>query len=87
VATPFLQRFAHHVLNKLNAEGLVELGPQGAARAADDLAAYLSTTRNSSLIGEVGRGLIRSDAVVELYATDEELKLLVENLGTIAMGE
>jgi hypothetical protein len=80
LSTPFLQRFARHLIDRLLQAELIELGEAGAERAADDIAAHLARVRNTSLIGEIGRALEGSGAVAELYATDEELKEVVENL-------
>ena len=80
MSTPFLRSFAHHVVSALVRADAIELRSDGTAQAIEDLATHLGRVRNTSLIGEIGRGLLASDAVEELFASDEDLKTLVDGL-------
>lgn len=80
MSTPFLLNFARHILDALRQRRLIELVDGGQERAAEDLANHLTRIQHSSLITELSRALLRSEAVAELFASDEELKEVVEGL-------
>ncbi|TNF29367.1 MAG: hypothetical protein EP329_15875 [Deltaproteobacteria bacterium] len=50
-------------------------------QVARDLAAFLATRKGHSLISSTSRGLLASEHVDELFADDDEIKAIVDELG------
>jgi hypothetical protein len=81
VSTPFLHRFATHLVHRLRAVGLLELGDDAAERGViDHLADHLSSHPKGSLLHEVGSALVAAPGVEEFYADDEELAEIISDL-------
>lgn len=81
MSTPFLQRFASSLVATLLDQELIELGPAGPQPVAVYLAAQLAGVQMGSLISVVSRTLVACPDVEELWADDEQLKALVEDMG------
>ncbi|HMV65574.1 MAG TPA: hypothetical protein PKA64_01895 [Myxococcota bacterium] len=84
MSTPFLLQFSRHLVQRLVAEGQVELTPDGEEATIEGLAAHLAQAGRSSLVTEITRGLLASPTVVELFADDDALKELVTDLAPTA---
>lgn len=81
MSTPFLQRFASSLVVTLVDKELLEVGPAGPQPVIAYLAAQLSGVKMGSLITVVSRVLVACPDVDELWADDEQLKALVEDMG------
>ena len=81
MTTPFLLAFSTAVLVELERSKKVELN--GATeRVAIYLANYLGTkARGGSLISGISAALVSCPEVEELFADNEEIKRIVDNLG------
>lgn len=81
MSTPFLHRFATHLVQRLRAVGLLELTRDDAeAGVIDHLADHLSGQPKGSLLHEVGSALVAAPGVDELYADDESLAEVISDL-------
>jgi hypothetical protein len=81
MSTPFLERFAHALVERLLAEGLLEIREGAEHLVGVALAAHLGGVgEGGQLLTEVDRGLIACADVEELYADLEQLKELVQDL-------
>lgn len=81
MSTPFLLAYSMTVIRALIERGQLVLGGS-AEDAAKDLAAFLAAREGHSLISSTSRGLLLSVHVEELYAEDDEIKAIVDDLGT-----
>ena len=78
--TPFLMNFASAVIFHLQQQGLLELCGNE-TRAVTFVANYLGTiARGGSLISSLTAALIACPEVEELYADDEQLKQILQDL-------
>jgi hypothetical protein len=80
VTTSFLQSFSRHLIEALLRTDNIELVGHNIQQATDDLTLHLAKSQHSSLVSEVGQGLVNSAAVAELFATDEDIKDLIDDL-------
>ncbi len=81
MSTSFLMGFSEALIDRLLAEGLLEVAPGGRDRVVIYVANYLGTVaRGGSLLSSVEAALLGCDAVEELYADLDQLKDLVEDL-------
>lgn len=84
MSTPFLFHFAGALIQALQERGLLELVDQEHAErnAVQFVADELDTrARGGSLISATSRALLRCPFVDELFADDDEIKALVQDLG------
>jgi hypothetical protein len=80
--TRFLLNYAARLIDALLDAGLVEIAPGRADAVVAYLAAELHEhARGGSLITCTSRALLACPDVVELYADDDELKRVVDELG------
>lgn len=81
MSTAFLQGYARAVVRGLLDQGLVEVTEGGLEQAVSDVVEFLvKHGKNRSAIGLTGQALLSSSAVEELFATDEQIKAIVDNL-------
>lgn len=81
MSTPFLVGFSRAVLVDLLGQGLVEVRPGAEDRVVLFVAEFLSSVpEGGSLVSSMSRAYLASPDVVELYADDEELKTVIEDL-------
>ena len=81
MSTPFLLAYASAVVRALVARDRIDLcGSE--EEAAKDLATFLAGRKGHSLISSTSLALLGSDHVTELYAEDEEIKDIVDALGS-----
>jgi hypothetical protein len=81
VSTPFLLAYASAVIRALLERERIEIiGSE--EQVAKDLAAFLAGRKGHSLISSTSLALLGSEHVAELYADDEEIKDIVDALGS-----
>ena len=81
MSTPFLVGFTREIVARLLAEGLLDVTWGGEERVIRFVAGELAAVPpGGSLITSLARSLIRCPDVQELYADDERLKGLVQDL-------
>jgi hypothetical protein len=80
VSTPFLERFSYHVIRTLLSERLLEIEDGREEALIGAVAADLSKVKNGSLISSLASSLVASEHVVELWADNDQLKALVDDL-------
>lgn len=83
VSSPFLLRFSHELVTALTDRELLDVTPGQHEAVVHGLAAHLSRAKGGSLISSAAAGLIAQSGVEELYATNDEMKLVVENMERI----
>ncbi|MCB9663177.1 MAG: hypothetical protein H6732_03620 [Alphaproteobacteria bacterium] len=81
MSTPFLQAFTTAVLTRLLEEELVELRPGEEQGVVHHVAAALARVETGSLISSLSAALLSADGVEELWADNDELKRVVDELG------
>lgn len=81
MSTPFLEAFTTAVLSRLLAEELIELRPGEEQGVVTDVAAALASVARGSLISSLSAALVAADGVDELWADNDELKRIVDELG------
>jgi hypothetical protein len=82
MSTPFLEGFAHALVDALERDGLLEVRPGRSGAVAAHLAATLGASdQPRSLVSLTARALLDCPDVDELYADDEALKRTMEDLG------
>ncbi len=85
MSTPFLHRFATHLVHRLRAEGMLALVDDGAEPGViDHLADHLSAQPKGSLLREVTEALVAAAGVEELYADDEDMAEIISDLDASA---
>ena len=82
MSVPFLARFVEQVLGRLMERGQIEIEAGSEARVIHEVAGALGGLGHGhSLISSLSRALLACDAVHELYADDDQLKMLISDLG------
>ena len=82
----FLHRFATELVEALVRADQIEIAEGRRDEVVRDLALGLGDAREgSSLISSVNRVLLRHPGVDELFADDDDLKQLIEDLGSAWM--
>lgn len=80
MSSSMLLRFARAVTVSLEREGLLDVVDGGQDRLADHVATALGAVGTGSLLTELVRAFTTCDAVIELYADDDDLKRIIEDL-------
>lgn len=80
LSTPFLERFAYHLLERLVREGRVDLPPASFDAAVADLSGRLVTRDHASLVSTVERALLANPHIEELYTDVDELREIITTL-------
>jgi hypothetical protein len=84
VATPFLLTFSAHLVDALADRRMVELAPGAEADVAAFVATRLAEAGQRSLLSALSRALLEADGVIEVFASDDELKELIQDLPPVA---
>ncbi len=77
---PLLVRFTGHVVHALLRTDQLELVSGREQAVVEHVAHRLARVRTGSLISSLSDALLSSDDVVELYADDDALKAVVDDL-------
>ena len=80
LSTPFLVRFATHLITRLRADGAIDLAPGDATRAIHHLADQLAGQANVGAISAVSRALLDNPFIAEVYLSDADLKATITDL-------
>jgi len=86
VSTPFLQSFVRAILRELLSEQLIEVQVGSEDLVILFVADFLGgVPEGNSLISTLARGFILCPHVDELYADNDQIKRMVQNLGSTAL--
>jgi hypothetical protein len=77
----FVVGFVHAVVERLVASGELELAPGTEARVAAFVGARVADGKPRSLVSAVGEALVACPDVVEVFADDERLKEVIDEVG------
>ncbi len=81
MSTPFLHGFSRAVVDALLAEGLLEVADGARDRVIAHAARVLAEAEHRSLVSTLAGALVGCPETLELYADDEQLKQLIQDLG------
>lgn len=80
-----LQNFSYHVVRALTARGMIELAPSSEEQVVAQVATALSKVRHGSLVSSLSAALLHADGVVELWADDEQIKAVIDDLDPVTV--
>lgn len=78
-----LQNFSYHVVRALTSRGLLEITPGSEQQVVTHIAESLSKVRHGSLVSSLSKALLDADGVLELWADDDEIKAVIDDLDPV----
>lgn len=81
MSTPFLLAYATGIIDRLVARDLLLLQPDGRDAAIEALAASLAAVKRGSILSSTTAGLLKAPTVEELFADDDDLRDILDEMG------
>lgn len=80
MTSALLYRFAETLVHRLIEQELLEIEEGRTEDVVERLTEHLGRVKHSSLISAITAGLVDDDDVVDLYADDDQIKAIIEQM-------